>query len=68
MQLSKLDARIMRSVISVQQLELKLEQVSAFDYCSVLLPLVKSFMQVRKKPFDLQFIWLSLFVGLMTFF
>lgn len=46
MQLSKIDARIMRSVTEMQQLELKLEPVSAHDYRAILLPLVKSYLRV----------------------
>jgi hypothetical protein len=46
MQLSKIDARIMRNVTGMQQLELKLEPVSAHDYRSILLPLVKSYLRV----------------------
>jgi hypothetical protein len=46
MQLSKIDARIMRNVSEMQQLELKLEPVSAHDYRSILLPLVKSYLRV----------------------
>lgn len=46
MQLSKVDARIMRNVAEVQQLELKLEPVSAHDYRAILLPLVKSYLRV----------------------
>ena len=46
MQLSKLDARMMRSLTGMQQLEVKLELVSAHDYQSILVPLVKSFVRV----------------------
>ncbi|XP_010678606.1 uncharacterized protein LOC104894129 isoform X3 [Beta vulgaris subsp. vulgaris] len=46
-ELCKIDARIMRNVASMQQLELKLEPVSALDYRSILLPLVKSFMRAH---------------------
>jgi hypothetical protein len=45
-QLSKIDAQIMRIVTGMQQLELKLESVSALDYRSILPPLVKSYMRV----------------------
>lgn len=48
-QLSKLDARMMRNLSGMQQLEIKLEHISAHDYRSVLLPLVKSFVRVRIK-------------------
>ncbi|XP_077212791.1 uncharacterized protein LOC143858661 isoform X2 [Tasmannia lanceolata] len=44
-ELSKIDARIMRNVIGMQQLELKLGPVSAFDYRAVIFCLVKSFMR-----------------------
>ncbi|XP_021866211.2 uncharacterized protein [Spinacia oleracea] len=47
LELSKIDARILRNVASMHQLELKLEPVSSFDYRSVLLPLVKSFMRAH---------------------
>ncbi|TYI90186.1 hypothetical protein E1A91_D03G103500v1 [Gossypium mustelinum] len=46
-ELSKIDARIMRNVTGMQQLEVKLEPVSAHDYQSVLLPLVKSYLRVH---------------------
>ncbi|XP_028784083.1 uncharacterized protein LOC114740118 isoform X2 [Neltuma alba] len=46
-ELSKIDARIMRNVTEMQQLELKLEPVSAFDYRAILLPLVKSHLRAR---------------------
>lgn len=46
MQLSKIDARIMRNVTGMQQLEVKLEPVSAHDYRSIVLPLVKSYLRV----------------------
>lgn len=45
-QISKIDARIMRNVTGMQQLELKLEPVSAHDYQSILLPLVNSYLRV----------------------
>ncbi|KAJ4836507.1 hypothetical protein Tsubulata_036210 [Turnera subulata] len=46
-ELSKIDARIMRNVTGMQQLELKLEPVSAYDYRSILIPLVKSYMRAH---------------------
>ncbi|KAL9375231.1 hypothetical protein Peur_032110 [Populus x canadensis] len=46
-ELSKIDAQIMRNVSGMQQLELKLESVSALDYRSILLPLVKSYMRAH---------------------
>ncbi|KAK9995942.1 hypothetical protein SO802_020628 [Lithocarpus litseifolius] len=46
-ELSKIDARIMRNVTGMQQLELKLEPVSAHDYRSILLPLVKSYLRAH---------------------
>lgn len=46
MQLSKIDARIIRSVTDMQQLELKLGPISAYDYRTILLPLVKSYLRV----------------------
>lgn len=46
-ELSKIDARIMRNVTGMQQLELTLEPVSAFDYRSIILPLLKSFMRAH---------------------
>ena len=46
MQLSKIDARIMRVIAAMQQLEAKLEPASAFDYRAILVPLVKSYMRV----------------------
>ncbi|CAO2826742.1 unnamed protein product [Amaranthus hypochondriacus] len=47
LELCKIDARILRNVASMQQLELKLEPVSALDYRFILLPLVKSFMRAH---------------------
>ncbi|KAJ4960996.1 hypothetical protein NE237_020906 [Protea cynaroides] len=44
-ELSKIDARIMRSVTGMHQLELKLGPFSAYDYRAIMLPLVKSFMR-----------------------
>ncbi|KAF7806150.1 uncharacterized protein G2W53_038311 [Senna tora] len=46
-ELSKIDARIMRNVTEMQQLELKLEPVSAHDYRAILVPLVKSYLRAR---------------------
>lgn len=46
-ELCKIDAKILRNVASMQQLELKLEPVSSLDYRSILLPLVKSFMRAH---------------------
>lgn len=44
-EVNKLDARILRSMDSVQRLELKLGNSSVLDYRSVVLPLVKSFLK-----------------------
>ncbi|XVF54239.1 hypothetical protein PTKIN_Ptkin05aG0164500 [Pterospermum kingtungense] len=46
-ELSKIDAQIMQNVTGMQQLELKLERVSALDYRSVTLPLVKSYLRAH---------------------
>ncbi|XVF50204.1 hypothetical protein PTKIN_Ptkin04bG0077300 [Pterospermum kingtungense] len=46
-ELSKIDARIMRNVTGMQQLELKLEPVSAYDYRSIMFPLVKSYLRAH---------------------
>ncbi|XP_011042624.1 PREDICTED: uncharacterized protein LOC105138272 isoform X4 [Populus euphratica] len=46
-ELSKIDAQILRIVAGMQQLELKLESVSALDYRSILPPLVKSYMRAH---------------------
>ncbi|CAL5327163.1 unnamed protein product [Camellia sinensis] len=46
-ELSKLDAKMMRNLTGMQQMEAKLDPVSAFDYRSILVPLVKSFMRAR---------------------
>lgn len=46
-ELNKIDARIMRNVTGMQQLELKLGPISAFDYRKVILPLVKSFLRMH---------------------
>ncbi|XP_042468478.1 uncharacterized protein LOC122051406 isoform X1 [Zingiber officinale] len=44
-ELNKIDARIMRNVTGMQQLEAKLGTASALDYRTVVLPLVKSFLR-----------------------
>ncbi|KAK7388993.1 hypothetical protein VNO78_23824 [Psophocarpus tetragonolobus] len=44
-ELSKIDARIIRSVTEMQQLEFKLGPVSANDYRAILVPLVKSYLR-----------------------
>ncbi|XP_061373472.1 uncharacterized protein LOC133315821 [Gastrolobium bilobum] len=44
-ELSKIDARIMRNVTEMQQLELKLGPISAYDYRAILLPLVKLYLR-----------------------
>ncbi|KAH6807637.1 Ubiquitin carboxyl-terminal hydrolase-related protein [Perilla frutescens var. frutescens] len=44
-EISKRDARIMRIVSGMQQLEVKLEGVSSHDFRSILLPMVKSFVR-----------------------
>ncbi|CAL1368049.1 unnamed protein product [Linum trigynum] len=46
-ELSKIDGRIMRIVTGMHHLELKLEPVSACDYQSILLPLVKSYLRAH---------------------
>ncbi|KAH6556251.1 hypothetical protein KP509_1Z194000 [Ceratopteris richardii] len=46
-EINKLDARILRSMDSVQRLELKLGALSALDYRAVVLPLVKSFLKAQ---------------------
>ncbi|KAJ0982811.1 hypothetical protein J5N97_011066 [Dioscorea zingiberensis] len=44
-ELNKIDARIMRTLTSIQQLKRKIGPASAFDYQTVLLPMVKSFLR-----------------------
>ncbi|XP_020226717.1 uncharacterized protein LOC109808228 isoform X2 [Cajanus cajan] len=44
-ELSKTDARIIRSFTSMQQMEFKLGPVSANDYRAILVPLVKSYLR-----------------------
>ncbi|KAL1187952.1 hypothetical protein V5N11_009265 [Cardamine amara subsp. amara] len=46
-ELSRIDARMMRNVTGIQQLQLKLGPVSFNDYQIVLLPLVKSYMRAH---------------------
>ncbi|KAJ7551918.1 hypothetical protein O6H91_06G034700 [Diphasiastrum complanatum] len=46
-EVSQLDAKIMKSMDSLQKLEQKLGLCSVFDYRSVVLPLVKSFLKAR---------------------
>ncbi|KAE8695067.1 hypothetical protein F3Y22_tig00110745pilonHSYRG00236 [Hibiscus syriacus] len=48
MELSKVDARIMRNITTgKKQLEVKFKPVSAHDYRTILLPLVKSYLRVH---------------------
>ncbi|XP_051136460.1 uncharacterized protein LOC127255119 [Andrographis paniculata] len=46
-EISKIDARIMRAVAGMQQLEVKLESASSHDFRAILIPLVKSYMRAR---------------------
>ncbi|KAA0057919.1 Peptidase C19, ubiquitin carboxyl-terminal hydrolase 2 [Cucumis melo var. makuwa] len=46
-EISKIDGRIMRNVTGMQELELKLDPVSAHDYQSILLPLVNSYLRAH---------------------
>ncbi|KAL1812484.1 hypothetical protein ACET3Z_022549 [Daucus carota] len=46
-ELSKIDARIMRNASGMEELKVKLDPVSAYDYQSILVPLIKSFMRAR---------------------
>ncbi|KAF3655732.1 putative LOB domain-containing protein 27-like [Capsicum annuum] len=46
-ELSKIDARIMRVVTGMQQLESKLEPASAHDYQRIVVPLLKSFLRAH---------------------
>lgn len=46
-ELSKIDARIMRVVTGMQQLESKLEPASSQDYRRILVPLLKSFLRAH---------------------
>ena len=52
MQIRKIDARIMKNVAEMQQLELKLGPISAYDYRAILLPLVKSCLRVCIKTVE----------------
>ncbi|KAI6682958.1 hypothetical protein NL676_028871 [Syzygium grande] len=45
--ISNIDAQIMRNVAGMQQLELKLEALSAYDYRAIVLPLVKLYMKTH---------------------
>ncbi|KAK8948691.1 hypothetical protein KSP39_PZI005149 [Platanthera zijinensis] len=47
MELNKTDAKIMRNVNGMQQLELKLGPASSFDYRMIIIPLVKFFLRLR---------------------
>lgn len=47
LQVSKIDAKIMRNLSVMRQLEHKLGPVSSLDYRMILLPLIRSFLQVR---------------------
>ncbi|KAH7661912.1 Ubiquitinyl hydrolase 1 protein [Dioscorea alata] len=44
-ELNKIDARIMRNLTSIQQLKRKIGPTSAFDYQTVMVPMVKSFLR-----------------------
>ncbi|OIW18374.1 hypothetical protein TanjilG_31514 [Lupinus angustifolius] len=44
-ELSKIDARIIKNVTDMQQMELRLGPISAYDYRAILLPLVKSYLR-----------------------
>ncbi|CAA0836080.1 Ubiquitin carboxyl-terminal hydrolase-related protein [Striga hermonthica] len=46
-EISKMEARIMRILVAMQQLEVDLESASSHDFRTILLPLVKSFMRAR---------------------
>ncbi|KAL8042153.1 hypothetical protein ABFX02_09G032600 [Erythranthe guttata] len=46
-EISKIDARLMRIIAEMQQLEVKLDPASSHDFRSILIPLVKSFMRAR---------------------
>lgn len=46
-EVSKLDAKIMKTVFGIRQLELKLGHLSGLDYRVVVLPLIKSFLKLR---------------------
>ncbi|KAK6153364.1 hypothetical protein DH2020_013003 [Rehmannia glutinosa] len=46
-EISKMDARIMRILVGMQQLEVELEPASSHDFRSILIPLVKSFLRAR---------------------
>jgi len=46
LQLSKIDAKIMRNVAVMHQLEHELGRSSSLDYRMILVPLMKSFLQV----------------------
>ncbi|KAJ7956324.1 Ubiquitin carboxyl-terminal hydrolase-related protein [Quillaja saponaria] len=46
-EISKIDARIIRNVTGMQQLEVKLEPISALDYRAILMPLVKSYLRAH---------------------
>ncbi|KAL6549340.1 hypothetical protein OROHE_008457 [Orobanche hederae] len=46
-EISKMDARIMRILVAMQQLEVDLEPASSHDFRSILIPLVKSFLRAR---------------------
>ncbi|GFP80104.1 inactive ubiquitin carboxyl-terminal hydrolase 54 [Phtheirospermum japonicum] len=46
-EISKMDARIMRILVGMQQLEVDLEPASSHDFRSILIPLAKSFLRAR---------------------
>ncbi|OWM65342.1 hypothetical protein CDL15_Pgr008932 [Punica granatum] len=47
LEICKIDARILRSIATLQQLECKIDAVSALDYRWILVPLIKSYMRTR---------------------
>ncbi|KAH6837431.1 Ubiquitin carboxyl-terminal hydrolase-related protein [Perilla frutescens var. hirtella] len=46
-EISKIDARVMRILVGMQKLEIELDPASSHDYRSILVPLLKSFLRAR---------------------
>ncbi|KAL8547318.1 hypothetical protein ACS0TY_006879 [Phlomoides rotata] len=46
-EISKIDAKIMRTLVWMQKLEIDLEFASSLDFRSIIIPLVKSFLRAR---------------------
>lgn len=53
LQISKIDACMMKTITTLQQLECKIDAVTVLDYRWILVPLIKLHMRVGIEPVDL---------------